>query len=182
MGSAIVAIAIVGRGGWAGLSSTVAIQISSTLWQMIWSSTMLENVSSVTLWHKEGHVVDGTIRNVVYAFIWFSFATVYGRLPLHLSPLWQLPLWQLPLFPSVAQFPCVYLGSCSSIWDLKYTFSIWSILFPFFWPGHVRNTLFHFCQLWAVNYQDAFDAIKIVQELRCLGTMHNSLYFRVDRV
>ena len=22
-----------------------------------------------------------TIRNVVYAFIWFSFATVYGRLP-----------------------------------------------------------------------------------------------------
>ena len=29
----------------------------------------------------EGHVVDGTIRNVVYAFIWFSFATVYGRLP-----------------------------------------------------------------------------------------------------
>ena len=28
---------------------------------------------------------------------------------IHLSPLWQLPLWQLPLFPSVAQFPCVYL-------------------------------------------------------------------------
>ena len=42
---------------------------------------MLENVSSVTLQHKEGHVVDGTIRNVIYAFIWFSFATVYGRLP-----------------------------------------------------------------------------------------------------
>ena len=42
---------------------------------------MLENVSSVTLWQKEGHVVDGTIRNVVYAFTWFSFATVYGRLP-----------------------------------------------------------------------------------------------------
>ena len=31
--------------------------------------------------NKEGHVVDGTIRNVVFAFIWFSFATVYERLP-----------------------------------------------------------------------------------------------------
>ena len=31
--------------------------------------------------HKEAHVVDRTIRNVVFAFIWFSFATVYGRLP-----------------------------------------------------------------------------------------------------
>ena len=31
--------------------------------------------------YKEGRVVDRTIRNVVYAFIWFSFATVYGRLP-----------------------------------------------------------------------------------------------------
>ena len=24
------------------------------------------------------------------------------------------------------------------------------------WPGHVRNTLFHFCQLWAVNIHIAF--------------------------
>ena len=111
VGSAIVAIAIVGRGGWMSRPlSTVAIWSWSTLWQMIWSSTMLENVSSVTLYHKEGHVVDGTIRNVVYAFIWFSFATVYERLP-HppLPTIWQLPLMQLPLFPSVAQFPCVGL-------------------------------------------------------------------------
>ena len=26
-------------------------------------------------------LLTGPFRNVVYAFIWFSFATVYGRLP-----------------------------------------------------------------------------------------------------
>ena len=73
---------------------------------------MLENVSSVTLWHKEGHVVDGTIRNVVYTFIWFSFATVYGRLP-H-PPLPTMAIATLAI-------ATVSLGATISLW---YAFNV----------------------------------------------------------
>ena len=109
VGSAIVAIAIVGRGGWAGLSSTVAIWISSTLWQMIWSSTMLENVSlHLSLYNiKKDILLTGPFAMLSMPSFDFHLPPCTEGFLIHLSPLWQLPLWQLPLFPSGAQFPCV---------------------------------------------------------------------------
>ena len=43
-----------GESRMSGPLYTVAIEISNTLCQMIWSSTMLRNVSFVTLLHVEG--------------------------------------------------------------------------------------------------------------------------------
>ena len=72
VGSAIVAIAIVGRGGWAGLSFLNFKHTRFGLPQCLKTYHLsLYNI-------KKDMLLTGPF---VYAFIWFSFATVYGRLP-----------------------------------------------------------------------------------------------------
>ena len=55
-----------GESRMSGPLYTVAIEISNTLCQMIWSSEMLGNVSFVTLLHIEGACSDRVIHYVIY--------------------------------------------------------------------------------------------------------------------
>ena len=101
VGSAIVAIAIVGRGGWAGLSSTVAIDKWFGLPQCLKTYHLsLYNI-------KKDMLLTGPFAMLSMPSFDFHLPPCTEGFLIYLSALWQLPLWQLPLFPSVAQFPCV---------------------------------------------------------------------------
>ena len=54
-----------GESRMSGPLYTVAIEISNTLCQMIWSSATLGNVSFVTFVHIEGACSDRVIRNFI---------------------------------------------------------------------------------------------------------------------
>ena len=54
-----------GESRMSGPLYTVAIEISNTLFQMIWSSATLGNVSFVTFVHIEGACSDRVIRNSI---------------------------------------------------------------------------------------------------------------------
>ena len=108
VGSAIVAIAIVRSGGWAGPGE----QAFRPQWQFEFQAHF-DKWFGLPQCLKTYHLSLYNIKKdmlLTGPFAMLSMPSFDFHLPpctegflIHLSP-----LWQLPLFPSVAQFPCVY--------------------------------------------------------------------------
>ena len=111
VGSAIVAIAIVGRGGWAGLFRPqwqFKFQTHFDKWFGLPQSLKTYHLSLYNI--KKDMLLTGPFAMLSMPSFDFHLPPCTEGFLIHHSPLWQLPLWQLPLFPSVAQFPCVWRG------------------------------------------------------------------------
>ena len=126
MGSAIVAIAIVGRGG-------VDEQAFRPQWQFKFQAHFDKwfglpqclKMYHLSLYNiKKGMLLTGLFTMLSMPSFDFHLPPCTEGFLIHLSPLWQLPLWQLPLFPSVAQFPCIwyyYLLGEVKVWYGKFS-------------------------------------------------------------
>ena len=125
------AIAIVGRGRWAGLfflpQWQFKFQAHFDKWFGLPQCLKTYHLSLYNI--NKDMLLTGPFAMLSMPSLDFHLLPCTEGFLIPLSPLWQLPLWQLPLFPSVAQFPCDI--PCTASYSIMFRkFSVYSMIVP----------------------------------------------------